>query len=65
VTESIKQTADAFSQARSVYKRRKSLRDKADKILADAPARVKAIVEGLEAEEAVEPALVPSSPDAC
>ncbi len=47
-------TADAFALARSVYQRRKSLREKADKLLADAPARVKAIVESIEVEEAIE-----------
>jgi hypothetical protein len=54
-TESTKTTADIFSSARSVYGRRKTLREKADKLLADAPARVRAIVESIEEEEASEP----------
>lgn len=49
-----KRTADAFTEARSVYNQRKKLRDKADRLLADAPARVKAIVESIEVEEAIE-----------
>ncbi len=59
-----KKTADAFTAARSIYNRRKTLREKADKLLADAPARVKAIVESIEVEEAVEPPVTPSSPAA-
>jgi len=58
-----KKTADAFTAARSIYNRRKSLREKADKLLEQSPARVRAIVESIEEEEASQPIEVaPSSP---
>jgi len=63
MTESTKKTADAFSAARSIYNQRRKLREKADKLLDAAPARVRAIVESIEVEEAADPPLVPSSPE--
>lgn len=53
--EPTKTTADIFSIARGIYTRRKTLREKADKLLAEAPPRVRAIVESIEEEEASEP----------
>jgi hypothetical protein len=58
-----KKPTDIFSAGRSIYLRRKSLREKADKLLDEAPARVRAIVESIEEEEASQPIEVaPSSP---
>jgi len=55
---------DPFSLARSIYNRRKTLREKADKLLDDAPPRVRAIVEGIEEEEASVPIPdLPSTPE--
>src|ERR1041384_4839892 len=46
-----KKPTDIFSAGRSIYLRRKSLREKADKLLDEAPAAVRAIVESIEEEE--------------
>jgi hypothetical protein len=54
---------DDFAAARSVYTQRRKLREKADRLLDEAPARVRAIVESIEEEEASQPIdKTPSSP---
>lgn len=45
---------DEFGLARSIYNQRKKLRDKAEKLLTDAPPRVRALVESIEVEEQIE-----------
>lgn len=55
MAESTKSTADAFSLARSIFNKRKTLREKADKLLDSAPPRVRAIVDAIEEEEAGQP----------
>lgn len=59
-----KRTADMFTAARSIYGQRKKLREKSDRLLDDAPPRVRAIVESIEEEEASQVTPVaPSSPE--
>jgi hypothetical protein len=48
---------DEFGTARAIYKQRKKLRDKADKLLTGAQPRVRALVESIEVEEQVEPTI--------
>ena len=47
-----KKTADIFSAARSLYNKRKSLREKSDQLMADADPKARAICESIEEEEA-------------
>lgn len=58
--DSLKKTADVFGLARSIYNKRKALREKGDQLLSDAPHRVRAIVEGIEEEDAS--TLIPVEP---
>ena len=49
-----KRKADIFAAARTLYTKRKSLLEKADKLFEEADPKVRAICEAIEEEEASE-----------
>lgn len=64
MTESTKRPTDAFQSARTIYKARQRLFDKAAKLLDDADEQTRALVEAHEEADANKTLdVAPSSPD--